>query len=461
MNSLHNEKFKIQFKHNLLQLVIPIALQNLISATVMLVDVFMLGIISQNAMASVSLASQITFILSLFYFGLSAGAGILAAQYWGKKDIESISRVLSVVIVFALSISICFSLISLVVPQLLMRLFTNDIELIKNGVLYLRPIAITYITMSMSQMYLSILRSTEKTKISSYISSSSLIINVLLDSFVIMVLFKNQPEKAILGVAWATVISRFFELFLTISYSIRKHNIHFHLPYNDQKEKMLRKDFIRYTIPVISNYLVWGVALAVTSAIIGHVNADMVAANSLTSVIRNLSAILYGGIGSGGAILIGKYLGNHRKDLAKYAAKKVITYSIVFSILAGLIILLISPFVVRFVTLNENAKLYLTGMLIISSYYSVGKAINSTIIGGIFPAGGDSKFGFYCDTIVMWGIILPLSFVAAFVLHLSPIWIYFIISLDELIKIPIAFFRYRKYKWLNNITREFTELQNT
>jgi Na+-driven multidrug efflux pump len=180
----------------------------------------------------------------------------------------------------------------------------------------------------------------------------------------------------------------------------------------------------------------------------------MVAANSIASAVKNLAIVLCGGIAGGGAVLIGKYLGNNDTEMAKRAGNRINLYALIFGVLAGVTVLLMKPLVFRMVDLNTSAHGYLDGMLYVCAYYCIGKSINSTIIGGVFPAGGDPKFGFWMDTIVMWGIILPLSYVSAFVWHIHPVLLYVVISLDEVIKLPAAIIRYRQYKWLKNITRE-------
>ena len=449
------KNFVQTFNREMIQLVIPIAVANLISAAVVMADIFMLSFINQEAMSAVSLGGQITFVLNLFYFALATGIGILTAQYWGKKDTEAIKRVLSIATKYAFSISAVFCLISLVRPASLMKIFTNDQQLIRYGVIYLRPIAFTYLTMSLSQMYLSVLKSIENTRLSAIISSSSLITNVILDGIVIFILFPQDPTKAVWGVAIATLIARSIEMLWTVGHSRTLKGIAFHLPFRDEKELLLGKDFLKYTLPVLGNYIVWGGALTATTTIIGHISADMVAANAIASVIRNLSIVICTGIAAGGSVLIGKYLGQNKPDWAKMAGHRVTLYALFFGIIAGLFILAIKPLVQINANLNDTSLSYLNGMLYVSAYYGIGKALNSTIIGGIFPAGGDSKFGFLCDTVVMWGIILPLSFVSAFVWHLSPVWVYVIISLDEFIKLPAALIRFKQYKWLKNITRDF------
>ncbi len=451
--------FNRTFHRELVTLVIPIALQNLISAAAVSADVVMLGIVGQSVISAVSLAGQITFVLTLFYMGLSTGAGILTAQYWGKKDIRIIQRVLSIACMFSICISILFFAVSFFFPEMLMSFFTDDSKLIQYGARFLHLISFSYLAMGASQMYLSVIRSMENARLSAWISSVCLILNILLNALCILVLFPGMPETAITAVALATVCARFIELGWCIVHSVTRENVRFQLPAHDSFQRALLKDYLKYTMPVQGNYIIWGCALTAAAAIIGHVNADMIAANSVASVVKNLAIVLCGGIAGGGSVLVGKYLGHGGSEMAKRAGNRMNLYALIFGILAGASILLIKPLIFYMVELNAAAQGYLDGMLYICAYYCIAKSINSTIIGGIFCAGGDSKFGFWCDTVVMWGIILPLSYMCAFVWQLPPILLYAVISLDEMIKLPAALVRYRQYKWLNNITREHTYIK--
>jgi putative MATE family efflux protein len=448
--------FNHSFRRSLIALVIPIALQNLISATVQSADIVMLAKINQSAMSSVSLAGQITFLLMLFYFGLSTGAGILAAQYWGKKDTVTIRRVLSIACAFSAFVSIVFFTASISFPSALLRIFTNDTELIMYGAKYQQVVSFTCLTMSLSQMYLSIAKSTEKVRFCAVVSSTSLLLNIVLNAVSVFILFPNDPEKAVVGVAVATVIARIFELLCCILHSLRNRNIRFCLPVRDNTQKLLLSDYIRYTSPVLANYVVYGGALAATVVIIGHVSSDMVAANTIAGVVRNLAIVVCGGIGSGGSVLVGKYLGSGDIQSAKKAGNRIYLYALIFGILAGITILLTRPLVFKLVDINATAKDYLDTMLIVCAVYCIGKSVNSTIIGGIFCAGGDAKFGFWCDAIVMWGIIIPLGFLCAFVWGVPPGLLYITLCSDEFIKAPVALIRFLKYRWLKNITRNLT-----
>lgn len=452
--TIADNNFSRTFNRALITLVIPIALQNLISAAVISVDIVILGTINQTIMSAVSLVGQITFVLNLFYLGLATGVGILTAQYWGKKDFKALQYILNTALMFSVSISVLFFVLSLLIPDVMMRIFTNDTDLIRYGAIFLRIVSFSYLAMGFSQIYLSVARSMENAKLSALISSVCLILNVAFNALIVFVLFPENPEAAIAGVAISTVTVRFIELGLCYVHSIKRGHVKFQLPGHHFIERNLLGDYLKYTLPVQANYIVWGIALTATAAIIGHVSPDMVAANSIASAVRNLAIVFCSGIASGGAVLIGKYLGNGDQQMAKLAGNRLNLYALIFGVLAGGTILLIKPLAFELVELTPNAYSYLDGMLYICAYSSIGRSLNSANIAGIFPAGGDSKFGFWADTIVMWGIILPLSYFSGFVWQLHPVLLYAVISLDEVIKLPATFIRYRQYKWLNNITRE-------
>ena len=450
-----NGTFSSHFNRSLISIAIPIALQNLISAAVSSGDIVMTGTISQAAMSALSLAGQITFVMMLFYFGLSTGAGILVAQYWGKKEPAVIRQVLHIACLFSAAISLVFFIASFVFPASLMHIFTSDAELILYGAKYQQAISFSYLAMSLSQMYLSVAKSMEKVRFSATVSSVCLLLDVGMNALSVFVLFPDNPDMAILGVALSTVIARFIELTCCVVHSRKQGHIRFSLPWRKKVQRQLTHDYIRYTIPALANFVVWGGSITATAAIIGHVSSDMVAANAIASVVKNLAVVFCGGIASGGSVLIGKYLGGGDLQSAKRAGNRMYIYALLFGMLAGGTILLIKPLVFSIINVNAAARDYLDIMLSVCAVYCIGKSLNSTVIGGIFPAGGDAKFGFWCDAIVMWGIVVPVGYLCAFVWRVDPVVLYIVICLDEFVKLPAAVIRFRKYRWLNNITRDF------
>lgn len=441
------------FYKELFALVLPIAFQNLMTAAVSAADVVMVGFVSQTALSAVSLASQIQFVLSLFYAGLTIGTTILAAQYWGKGEKSAVEQVLGISLRLSCCISILFAVGAMVFPGILMSIFTSDRELINTGIPYLKIVGISYLFMGVSQIYLCIMKNIGKALLSTAISSTAMILNIILNGVFVFGLL-GAPKMGVAGVAIATAISRAVELIWCMKVSRGKYSIPIRLKYILKNDLELLRDFMKYTTPVMGNELVWGCGFTMYSVIMGHLGSDAVAANSIANIVKNLAVSLCLGVGSGGAILLGIQLG--KKDLvrAKQYATRLCKAALLSGLLGSGFILLARPFVIQLASLSETAEGYLNIMLIICAYYVIGKAINSTVIAGIFCAGGDTRFGFFCDLIDMWLFAVPLGLLCAFVFKLPVGVVYLVISLDEFAKLPFVYRHYKKYGWLKNITRE-------
>ena len=442
-----------QFYRQIWGLIVPIVIQNLLSAAVNSADVVMLNYVGQSAISAVSLATQYAQILFMFYYGLGTGASILCAQYYGKGEWEPIRVVEGIAMRFSLIASVLFSAAVITVPRLMMRLFTNDTELIELGASYLRIMGITYLCWGMIEVYLAILRSVGKAMITMSLNVLAFSLNIVLNAVFIFGLF-GAPKLGVVGVAIATAASRVAELVACIIVSGRMKEIKLNPAYMFLRSKVLFQDFVKLAIPALLNDVLWGVAFSMYSVIIGHLGSDAVAANSLVTVVRNIGTILCFGVASAGGILVGNVLGENKLEQAKDYTSRVMKLTVITGAAGGLIILGITPFVLRFADLTPVAMGYLRVMLLINSYYVMGIAVNTTLIAGIFRAGGDSRFGCICDGITMWCYAVPLGFFAAFVLKLPVLWVYFLLCTDEFAKWPVVIRRYRSGKWLNNITRD-------
>jgi Na+-driven multidrug efflux pump len=217
--------------------------------------------------------------------------------------------------------------------------------------------------------------------------------------------------------------------------------------------RLLHKDYIRYTIPLMLNQLGWGGGVTMYSVIMGHLGTDAVAANSIASIVRSMIASLCWGIASGAGIIIGGMLGRNEKEKAKKAGGSFVRFSLLIGAGSGLIILAVTPIILKVITLNSQAQYYLKYMMLMAAYYIIGNSLNSTVIGGIFPSGGDTRFGMICDIVTLWCVVVPMGMIAAFWLKLPVLAVAFILTLDEFVKIPAVYRHYVKYKWLNNLTR--------
>lgn len=437
----------------IMQLALPIIIQNLFSAAISSADVIMLNTVGQSAISAASLAVQYTNILFMVYYGLGTGATMLCAQYWGKGDLRAIEKVQGIALRFSILISLLFAVPAVTVPELMMKVFTNDAELIGLGASYLRIISVSYLCWSVSEIYLSVLRSTERVKISTVLNVSALILNIFLNAVFVFGWF-GAPKLGIRGVALATSISRVLQLIACFVVSAATQGVKLRLRAIFEKGGVLLQDFIHLSLPALGNDISWSVGFSMYSVIMGHMGTDVVAANSLVVVVRNFGTVLCFGIASAAGIYVGKEIGANRLKEAEEDGSRSLKLTVAAGAIGGLIVAIASPFVLRYASLTETANGYLKIMLAINVYYIMGSAVNTTLIAGLFRAGGDSRFGFICDTIDMWCYGVPLGFLAAFVFKLPPMVVYFLLCTDEFVKWPWVLRRYRSKKWVRNITRE-------
>lgn len=444
---------KDSFYNKIVKLVIPIVVQNLLSAAVNSADVIMLNYVGQSSISAVSLAANYANVLFMIYYGLGTGASMLSAQYWGKGDTAPIRVIEGIALRFSMVITLCFSAFALFAPELMMKLFTNDTELIGIGAGYLRVMSVTYLCWGVIEVYLAILRSIGRVTVCMVLNVMAFSINIILNAVFIFGLL-GAPKMGAAGVAIATALSRVIELIGCIIVSAFSQDIKLKLGYMFLRSNLLFQDFLKLSLPALCNDIAWSVAFSMYSVILGHMGSDAVAANSLVVVVRNFGTVLCFGTASAGGILLGNVMGEGDMERARIYASKLMKLTVITGAAGGVLVLIATPFVLHFAQLSETAMHYLKYMLLINTYYIMGAAVNTTLIAGVFRAGGDSRFGLICDVIDMWGYAVPLGFLAAFVFKLPVLWVYFLLCTDEFVKWPWVIRHYRSGKWLKNITRE-------
>lgn len=437
-----------------IRLALPIAFQQFMLALVGASDAVMLGHLNQNAMSAVSLATQVTFVFNLFMAAFIIGENMFVAQYYGKKDYTNISRIFSLVFHVSCIVAVLFWTGTFGFSQNIMHFFTNERELVILGSKYLKIVGISYFFSAAAQVYMTIMKNCNAVYMSTTISSVTVIINILLNAVFIFGLF-GLPAMGIQGAAWATVIATAVQMIWSVIYTTIKMK-YLKIFFSDRCHN-LAKRFWNKTVPVLFNELIWGGGFTMYSVIMGHMGTDAVAANSVANISKNLIVCLCLGLGGAGSIVVGNRLGANLFEEAKQAGKTLTKVSVLCGVLSGIILLVLSPVIIRFAGLTPQAGKYLWGMLGISSYYLVGKSINSMTIGGIFPAGGDSRFGLLCDAVTLWCITIPIGCLCAFVLKLPVLMVYFVLNLDEIVKLPVVYRHYKKYKWIRNLTNGGTQ----
>ncbi len=440
-----------EFKSKIIKLALPIAAQQFMLALVSACDAFMLGGLNQDSLSAVSLASQITFVFNLILTALTIGENMFIAQYFGKGDYVGLKKYFSLIIKYTSIVSLIFLVVTLFFSRQLMYVFTSDLVLIELGIKYLKIIGFSYVLSGILQVLQGILKNCGYVGKCSMISLIVVCINIVLNALLIYG-YLGLPRMEIAGAALATVISNLIGLIIAlyILYPVKD----LRLSLSDFKliDNSIIKKFWSHVYPVLLNELVWGLGFTMYSVIMGHLGSDAVAANSIANITKNLLICVCTGFGYGGSIIVGNLLGKGDISKARQAGDSLCRISIYSGIITGVTILVLSPLILRISNLEVSATYYLKYMLYISSYYVIGKSINSMTIGGIFPSGGDCKFGLKCDSVTMWCIVVPLGYIAAFILKLPVLAVYFILNLDEIIKLPVVYKRYKRYKWLQNLT---------
>ena len=436
------------------QIVAPIAFQYLMASLVTASDAFMLGFLDQDSLSASSLAGQIAFVFSLFYGAFVFGLTVLAAQYWGKGDRSTTEQVLALTMRYSLLVGTVFTVATATVPLLIMRLFTADKLLIAAGGKYLRTVSLSYLLTGFTQAYFGMMKVCDRARLSSLIGSLSVVLNIILNGLLIFGV-GVFPKMGIAGAALATLLAKVFETVMVIFAVAKKKCPPLRIEtvlHPDNKE--LISDYRKYTLPLLINQIGWGGGVTMYSVIMGHLGTDAIAANSIAATVRCIIASLCWGIASGVGIILGGMLGKNELEKAKKAGGSFVRFSILIGVASGAVILALTPLVLHFIHLSPKAQYYLKYMMLMAAYYIIGNSLNSTVISGIFPSGGDTKFGMWCDVITLWCVIVPLGMAAAFLLELPVLAVAFILTLDEFVKIPAVYKHYVKYEWVKNITKE-------
>lgn len=441
-----------EFYKELLSLAIPIGLQNLLIALIGASDALMLGRLTQDAVSAISLANQVVFIMQLFISAIVGGGGALIAQYWGKGDRIMVKNLFCMILKWSFAVSFVFFAAAMFIPEQLMRVFTPDKVLIEIGASYLKAVGISYLFLGITQCYYLKMKVEGKATKSVIISVVSLITDVTLDFFLIYGI-AGAPKLGANGSAYSTVFVEFIALIWCIIESYKKESIHPDLQNLRWFSTTITTDFLKISLPMLGSALAWGLGFSMHTLIMGHLGSDATAAASITSVIQEIITCVAKGISAGSGIMIGKLLGQNLYDKAKLYGRKFCHISFVTGAIHMALLCVIAPIIAEFFVLTETAKQYLVMMLIFTALYVFAYSINTIIVCGIFPAGGDAGYDAVSVFFASWCFSLPLALLGTFVFHWSVMVIYIFMCADEIIKLPWLYARYKKYLWLNNLTR--------
>lgn len=448
-----NANEKKVFYRELLTLAVPLALQNLLNALVGASDALMLGRLTQDAIAAVSLANQISFVMSLFNGAVIGAVSVLIAQYWGKGDHTNARRFLSMAVRYVTVISGVFFCLSFLMPERLMAIFTPEPELIRIGAEYLRIVGFSYLFAGVSQCYLMVMKISGCAKLSVWISAVTVIVDMSADFFLIYG-FGKIPALGANGSAYSTIAVEAVALLWCLLWARKKEEVRLDCGSLFYFSRAFEKDLWKIIPGMLASGLSWGLSISLHSFIMGHLGTDATAAASVTGVAQQLIQCLTHGLSSGATIMIGQLLGRNLTDRAREYGGRFWLVSTWCGFTNAGLICIVGPLVYVFYVLEPQAKVYLVQMLIFSAVYMFAYAYNTIITCGVFPAGGDSRYDAVSVFFATWCFALPLALIGCFVLRWPVMAVYVVMCLDEIVKVPFISRRYRKYLWVKNLTRD-------
>ncbi|MBI6068633.1 MATE family efflux transporter [Clostridium perfringens] len=444
-----------RFYRLLFSIALPIAVQNLITFMVSMVDTLMVGALGEIQLSAVSIANNLFFVLTILMFGLAGGSNIMISQYWGKGNVKTIHKILAIMYRVCLLITGIFIFIALFLPKYFMGIFTTDKAVIDFGASYLRIVCIGYLFYSITNCTIMMLRSVKTVSISIIVYTASLVVNSILNWILI---FGNlgAPELGIRGAAIATVCARITEFSIVLVFMfIYERKIGLKLEHLLKLDKEILKDYVGLCTPVLCNELLWAIGASMISVIVGRMGTEVVAANSINGVAHQFVTVFIFGMSNATAVIIGNTIGEGKKEKAKEYAYSIGIFSVVMGCISGLMILLIKPFVVNFYNVSYSTKLIAMEIMTVISGIIVFQSLASNFMMGVLRGGGDAKFVLINDLIFMWLVAIPGGFFVAFFLELPVALVFLVIKCDEILKSLTSVYRVISGKWVNDVTKDY------
>ena len=451
---LFPEKSK-KYIPGLVALSLPVLFQNLLSTAVSVADNAMVGVLGEAPLSGVTVANQVFFVFTLFTIGVASAASVIISQYWGKGDRPTVRRLFWLSGAVALVIGVLFTVLSLACPEVAVRIYTDDPELIAIGARYLRLIAPAHTPFALAFILMSALRGTERVQIGMWLSAFSLAVNIFLN-WVLIYGKLGAPALGVDGAAYATAIARTAQFLLLVVYFAR------------DREKLLRfneirrinpplvRAYLREMAPILANECLWGLGTSMYMVSIGRMKTDAVSAYSMISAFKDIMVIGGMGLGHGVSVMIGMAMGANRRDEALTLAKLSIVLGALCGVVFAGISLVLFPIYMTFYNVSDQALEYGRIMGWILSVHILLSALNFICIVGILRGGGDGRTAMFIDLMFLWPLCVPLSYLGGRVFGWPVYVVYGVIVLDEMLKFIFARRRVRSGKWMRNMTRDFT-----
>lgn len=446
------------FYSNFFSMWIVLVLQNVVTLSVNLADNMMLGAYSETSLSGVAAVNQVQFIYQYLLLAVGEGIVIIGSQYFGKKNTDPIRKLSGLALRIALVMAVILFAIMSIFPHLVLSAFTTDEAIIREGMRYVTVIRFTYVFFAVTQILLATLRSTGVVNIALYLSVITLLINCSINYTLIYGHF-GAPRMGVVGAAIGTLVARIIETTIVILYMIRKEK-NIHLKAADVvrgTDPVLAQDYVKVIIPMLIINALWGFNNAVQNAILGHMTARAIAANSVATTLFLMVKSTGQGSASTASFIVGHAIGEGKKDQLRDYAKTLQILFLLIGIASGLILYLIRVPILNVYNLTPETKEMANRFLIILSVVCVGMSYQMPTNAGIIRGGGDTKYCMIVDLVSIWGIVIPISFIMAFVVKASPEIVVICLNADQIFKGIPAFIKCNYGHWAKKLTRDGTD----
>ncbi len=433
------------------KIAIPISLQSLITVGINLMDTVMLSGMGDAQLSASSLATQFINIFHICCMGIGMGASVLTSRFWGMKSIESLKKAVTIMLRFCFVFSLIFTMATILSPELIMRIYTSDVEIISYGVVYLKWMIPTYFCLGFSLTCTIVLRSVGQVKIPLICSITAFFINVFFN-WVFIFGKLGAPRMEIGGAALGTLIARVFELVFICGYFFFvDKRIRYRTRDLFMRCRSMLREYVKISIPVLISDALLALGNNTVAMVMGRIGAAFVAANSVTTVVQQLSSVLTQGISNASGIITGHTMGEGNREKAQKQGYVFLFMGLVIGSLAAFVILLVRDPIISFYNVSPEAKAIAKSLMNAILFIIIFQAMNSILTKGVLRAGGDTRFLMLGDILFLWVASIPLGAIAGLVLHLPPFWIYTFLKIDQIIKCIWCYFRLKSGKWLKKI----------
>ena len=440
-----------RFLKKALMIACPVALQGMLNTIVNMVDTLMIGGLGSTAIAAVGLANKVFFVFSLLVFGIVSGGGILAAQFWGSGDVKNIRKVLGLCVMLAMVGAMFFVVPALTAPRMVMRIFTTSEGSIELGAKYLRIAALSYPFIALTNVYVAMLRATNKVVFPVICSCIAIVVNICLNYVLIFGKF-GAPTMGVAGAACATLTARCIEVTLVLFYVYGKK-----LPLACGPKGMFGwhkafiTQFLETSAPVIANEFMWGLGTTMYSLAYGRMSDDAVAAITIATTIQDIAVVLFQGLSAATAVILGNELGAGKLKRAEKYATQFFILQFIITMAADLVMVAGRWQIIGIYTITPQVAMDVNLCLLVFALYMPAKMFNYVNVVGVLRSGGDTKMCLFLDTSGVWIIGVPLAFLGALVWHLPIYLVYALVLSEEIYKMILGYWRYRQKKWLRNL----------